>query len=94
MALISKESVDKAKALAEKNKAKLASGVSKATETIDKKTGGKHTDKLKKVDEVAKKYAGQPGEAAVDDAPADDALADDATEAATESPADAESSSD
>ena len=30
MALISKENVDKAKALAEKNKAKIASGVSEA----------------------------------------------------------------
>jgi len=58
MGLLSSKNIAKAKALAEKNKDKIASSVNKATEAIDKKTGGKHTDKLKKVDEAAQKYAG------------------------------------
>jgi hypothetical protein len=41
------------------NKDKLAQGVNKATDVIDQKTGGKHTDKLKKVDEAAAKMAGK-----------------------------------
>ena len=49
-----------AKKLAMKNKDKVASGVNKATNVIDKKTGGKHTDKLKKLDDAAAKFAGQP----------------------------------
>lgn len=71
MGFISKETVDKVKALADKNKAKIASGVNKATDTIDKKTGGKHTDKLKKVDDAAKKFAGSPDDAAGATPPAD-----------------------
>jgi hypothetical protein len=49
-----------AKKLALKNKDKVASGVNKATDVIDKKTGGKHTDKLKKLDNAAAKFASQP----------------------------------
>lgn len=49
-----------AKKLAMKNKHKVAAGVNKATDVIDKKTGGKHTDKLKKLDDAAAKFAGQP----------------------------------
>ena len=59
MGLFNKRNLAKAKALAEKNKEKIASGVNKATDTIDKKTGGKHTDKLKKIDDAAKKFAGE-----------------------------------
>lgn len=58
MGLLNKRNITKAKALAEKNKEKIASSVNKATDAIDKKTGGKHTDKLKKIDDAAKKYAG------------------------------------
>lgn len=58
MALLSSKNIAKAKALAEKNKDKIASSVNKATDAIDKKTGGKHTDKLKKIDDAAQKYAG------------------------------------
>jgi len=50
--------MDSAKKLA-KNKDKIAAGVNKATGLIDKKTGGKHSDKLKKVDEAAAKVAGK-----------------------------------
>lgn len=50
--------MDTAKKLT-KNKAKIAEGVGKATDLIDKKTGGKHSDKLKKVDEAAAKIAGK-----------------------------------
>jgi len=57
MALFSKRNIDKAKALADKNKDKIADTVTKATGAIDKKTGGKHADKLKKVDDAVKKYA-------------------------------------
>lgn len=49
-----------ARKLAMNNKDKVASGVNKATNVIDKKTGGKHTDKLKKLDDAAAKFAGQP----------------------------------
>jgi hypothetical protein len=72
MSLFSKRNIDKAKHLFEKNKDKIADGVSKATDTIDKKTGGKHTDKLRKVDDAAKKVTGQ-ADAPIDrdgDAPA------------------------
>ena len=40
MGLFSKRNLDKAKALAEKNKDKIASTVNKATDAIDKTTGG------------------------------------------------------
>lgn len=67
MGLLSKKNIDKAKSLAMKNKDKIASTVNKATDTIDKKTGGKHSDKLKKLDDAANKFAGnQPTDDAGD----------------------------
>jgi hypothetical protein len=45
----------KAKELADKHGDKIASAVDKATDTVDKKTKGKYTDKLKKVDDLAAK---------------------------------------
>ena len=45
----------KAKVVAEKSGDKIASGVDKATDKIDKKTGGKYHDKLEKVDKLASK---------------------------------------
>lgn len=70
MGLFDKRNIAKAKALAEKNKDKIASTVNKATDAIDKKTGGKHTDKLQKIDDAAKKFAGNADPAAAD--PADE----------------------
>ena len=52
--------LDKAKALANKNKDKIADGVDTATDVVDRKTGGKHRDHLQKVDDAADKYAGRP----------------------------------
>lgn len=51
---------DKAKNLANKNKDKIADGVDKATDAIDAKTGGKHTDHLQKADDAADKFANKP----------------------------------
>ena len=48
--------LDKAKNLAMKNKRKVAQGVDKATDVVDEKTGGKHKDKLDKVDDAARKF--------------------------------------
>ena len=62
MSLFSTKKIDKARQLFDQNKDKIADGVSKATDTIDKKTGGKHADELRKVDEAAKKVTGQPGD--------------------------------
>jgi MT0933-like antitoxin protein len=76
MGLLNKRTIAKAKALAEKNKEKIASGVDKATDVIDKKTGGKHTDKLKKIDEAAKKFAGDDAAAATADEAGDAAATD------------------
>lgn len=45
----------KAKAMVDKNGERIASGVDKATDFVDKKTGGKHHDKLEKVDDLAAK---------------------------------------
>lgn len=75
MGLLNKRTLNKAKALAEKNKDKIASGVNKATDAIDKKTGGKHADKLKKLDDAAAKFAGNEPEVVPDgpDAPTSDA---------------------
>ncbi|NNE12066.1 MAG: antitoxin [Ilumatobacter sp.] len=61
--------MDKAKGLANKNKDKIADGVDKATDAVDAKTGGKHSDHLQKVDDAAAKYAGTD---AADDAEQDD----------------------
>ncbi len=56
--------LNSAKKYALKNKDKVAAGVEKTTDVIDKKTGGKHTDKLRKLDEAAAKFAGKPAPAA------------------------------
>ncbi len=45
----------KAKELADKHGDKISSAVDKATDKVDKKTKGKYTDKLKKVDDLAAK---------------------------------------
>ncbi|MEO6652417.1 MAG: Rv0909 family putative TA system antitoxin [Ilumatobacteraceae bacterium] len=58
MGLLNKKNIAMAKKFADKNKDKIASGVKKATDTIDEKTGCKHTDKLKKLDDAAQKFAG------------------------------------
>lgn len=58
MGLFSKRNIEKAKRLAEKNAAKIAEGVDKATDAVNKKTGGKYADKLQKVDQAAHKFAG------------------------------------
>ncbi len=58
MNLFDKRTISKVKNLALKNKDKIADGVTKATGTIDKKTGGKYADHLKKVDEAATKFGG------------------------------------
>ena len=71
MGLLNKKNLTKAKDLALKNKDKVAAGVNKATEAIDKKTGGKHTDKLKKLDDAAAKFAGKPETDGAVAAPAD-----------------------
>ena len=50
--------MDKAKKFATDNKDKVSSGVDKATDAVDSKTGGKHSSHLDKVDDAAAKYAG------------------------------------
>ena len=85
MGLLNKRNIAKAKALADKNKDKIADNVTKATGKIDAKTGGKYADKLKKVDAAAKKFAG--GEEAVVEA--SDATSDAAAHAGAPPVADA-----
>ena len=77
--------LNSAKKFAMKNKEKIAAGVDKATDTIDKKTHGKYHDKLEKVDGATAKLAGKPKEAAT---ATDDAAA---APAETTAPAGAES---
>ena len=67
MGLLNKKTIDKAKSLAYRNKDKIADGVAKATDKIDAKTGGKHADKLKKLDDAASKFAGRTPTAKTDD---------------------------
>ena len=65
----------KAKVVAEKSGDKIASGVDKATDKLDKKTGGKYHDKLEKVDNLASKLdktkEAEAGAAAATDAAAE-----------------------
>ena len=68
----------KAKVVAEKSGDKIASGVDKATDKIDKKTGGKYHDKLEKVDKLASKLDKDK------EAGATDAAATDVTDPAAE----------
>ena len=70
MGLFSKKNIDKAKELAEKNAAKIAQGVDKATDAVNKKTGGKYASHLAKVDETAHKFARQPDTPDTPDTPA------------------------
>lgn len=55
--------LDKVKQMFDKNKSRVADGVDKATDVINDKTGGKHADKLQKVDDAVDKATGR------DDAP-------------------------
>ena len=59
----------KAKDIADKQGDKIAKAVDKTTDVVDKKTKGKYTDKLDKVDGLAKKL----DKTAKPDADADDA---------------------
>lgn len=51
-----------AKQVVDKNGDKIAAGVGKATDFVDKKTGGKHRDKLEKIDDLAAKLDKTKGE--------------------------------
>ena len=83
--------LNSAKKFAMKNKEKIAAGVDKATDVIDKKTKGKHHDKLEKADAAAAKFGGKPKQPAAADAvapaPAAATPADDATKPAPEADA-------
>ena len=83
--------LNSAKKFAMKNKEKIAAGVDKASDAVDKKTHGKYHDKLEKVDAAAAKFGGKPTDAttAAGDAPAEEAATPEpsATEAATEAEA-------
>lgn len=57
------EAKDKAQDLVESQGDKIADGVDKATDLIDDKTGGKFTDKLDKVDDLADKLRDDEGDA-------------------------------
>ena len=57
------EAKDKAMDVAEGQGDKIADGVDKATDIIDDKTGGKFTDKLDKVDDLADKLRDDEGDA-------------------------------
>ncbi|MEO6121465.1 MAG: antitoxin [Acidimicrobiales bacterium] len=46
---------EKAKAAVDKNGDKIAAGIGKATDFVDKKTKGKHHDTLEKIDGLAAK---------------------------------------
>ena len=80
--------LNSAKKFAMKNKEKIAAGVDKATDVIDKKTKGKHHDKLEKADAAAAKFAGKPKQPAATDtaapAPAAATPADDTAKPAPE----------
>ena len=55
--------LNSAKKFAMKNKEKIAAGVDKASDAVDKKTHGKYHDKLEKVDAAAAKFGGKPKDA-------------------------------
>ena len=67
--------LNSAKKFAMKNKEKIAAGVDKASDMVDKKTHGKYHDKLEKVDAAAAKFGGKPKDAttAAADAPTEQA---------------------
>lgn len=49
-----------AKVLVDKNGDKIAAGVNRATDLVDKKTNGKHREKLTKIDDMASKLDKSP----------------------------------
>ncbi|MGH9283796.1 MAG: antitoxin [Acidimicrobiales bacterium] len=53
----------KVKGVVDRQGDKVASGVDKATDFVDKKTKGKYTEKLEKVDQLADKLDKTKGEA-------------------------------
>ncbi|MGH9179305.1 MAG: antitoxin, partial [Acidimicrobiales bacterium] len=59
------------KGVVDKQGDKIASGVDKATDFVDKKTKGKYTDKLQKVDSLADKLDKTKGKDAGGDAGGD-----------------------
>lgn len=59
----------KAKAVVDKNGDKIAAGVGKATDFVDKKTKGKHHDKLEKLDGLAARLDKTNDAGPGDDAP-------------------------
>ena len=59
--------LNSAKKFAMKNKEKIAAGVDKASDMVDKKTHGKYHDKLEKVDSAAAKFGGKPKQPAAAD---------------------------
>ena len=74
--------MNSAKKFALKNKERIADGVDKATDMVDKKTNGKYHDKLQKADEAAAKFAGKPKDAEVPE-PAEESVATDAAASAS-----------
>lgn len=50
--LATPQNIAKAKGLAAKNADKITGGVSKATDAIDKRTGGRYRDKLDRVEDT------------------------------------------
>lgn len=59
----------KAKAVVDKNGDKIAAGVGKATDFVDKKTKGKHHDKLERIDGLAAKLDKSKGADGNDESP-------------------------
>jgi hypothetical protein len=57
MALLNARNLRKAKELIEKNRHKVGDAVGKATEKIDKASGGKTTNFSKKAEDAARKYS-------------------------------------
>ena len=83
--------MNSAKKFAMKNKEKIAAGVEKATDVVDKKTHGKYHDKLEKADAAAAKFSGKPKQptTAEADAPAQQAATPEAGAAEPAADADA-----
>ena len=59
--------VKQAKQVVDKNGDKIAAGVGKATDFVDKKTGGKHREKLERIDDLAAKLDKTKGQGKGDD---------------------------
>lgn len=58
----------KAKNVADERGDEIADGVDKATDAVDDRTGGKYTDQLDKVDDMADKLRDDDGDAETGDA--------------------------